>query len=256
MIRRIDLQGKKYNRLLVEKFAYSVNYKIYWECICDCGKKKIVCTGDLRSGNTKSCGCLHNELLFKKTRKNEIGKRYNRLFVKEFAHIKRRKAMWRCICDCGKETIVPGVLLRNGIAKSCGCLKIEKIIERNKREYSIKTREKMSKNHADFRGVKSGKWNFDLTEIERELSKDRSKLLGYLSWRSAVYAKDNYICQKCKNNNILNAHHLNNYKNYPEQRIDINNGITLCKVCHIDFHSHYGKNNNKSQMEKFLTGNK
>lgn len=256
MIKRIDLQGKKYGRLSVKKFAYSVNHKAYWNCVCDCGNPKVICTNDLRSGNTKSCGCLKRELTIIRERKDEVGNTYHRLTVKEFAFVKRRKAMWRCICDCGKETIVPGVLLRNGIAKSCGCLKIEKVIERNKQGPSMETRQKISKNHADFRGIKSGRWNFDLTEAERKLSKDRSMVPGYLSWRSAVYAKDNYICQKCGDNNILNAHHLNNYKNYPKQRIDINNGITLCKICHTSFHFYYGKDNNKNQMEEFLGDNK
>lgn len=30
--------------------------------------------------------------------------------------------MYRCLCDCGEETIVRGTLLRNGQTKSCGCL--------------------------------------------------------------------------------------------------------------------------------------
>ena|SRR6266850_2847831 len=28
---------------------------------------------------------------------------------------------WRCLCDCGKETIVKGTTLRDGSTKSCGC---------------------------------------------------------------------------------------------------------------------------------------
>lgn len=255
MSKRIDLQGKKYGRLSIKTFAYYSNHNSYWNCICDCGNQKVVCAHSLRSGNTKSCGCLKKDLTIKRERKDEVGNKYHRLIVKEFAYIKKRRAMWKCICDCGKETIVSGVLLRNGIAKSCGCLKIEKTIDRNKQKPSIKTRQKMSKNHADFKGIKSGRWNFDLTEIERNLSKDRSMIPGYLSWRNAIYKKDNYICQKCGSNNRLNAHHLNNYKNYPEQRTDINNGILLCKICHTIFHNYYGKNTNKKQMEEFLGKN-
>jgi hypothetical protein len=32
---------------------------------------------------------------------------------------------WRCLCDCGKETIVEGKYLRSGRTKSCGCLRAD-----------------------------------------------------------------------------------------------------------------------------------
>ncbi len=51
--------GKRHGNLLVISKAKSRHGKASWNCICDCGKK-IQCTGDdLRTGNTKSCGCLH-----------------------------------------------------------------------------------------------------------------------------------------------------------------------------------------------------
>ena len=33
----------------------------YWNCICECGKEKILSGKDVKSGNTKSCGCLERE---------------------------------------------------------------------------------------------------------------------------------------------------------------------------------------------------
>ena len=39
--------------------------------------------------------------------------------------IKNRSAYWKCLCKCGKETIVMGTNLRNGAVKSCGCLQKE-----------------------------------------------------------------------------------------------------------------------------------
>jgi hypothetical protein len=55
--------------------------------------------------------------------KNETGNRYGRLLVLEkMPHKKgKERIRWRCRCDCGKETIVLGWLLRIGRAKSCGC---------------------------------------------------------------------------------------------------------------------------------------
>ena len=32
-----------------------------------------------------------------------------------------RRSNWLCICDCGKELIVPGKLIRNGHKTNCGC---------------------------------------------------------------------------------------------------------------------------------------
>lgn len=54
------------------------------------------------------------------------GQRFTRLVVLERAgNDARRKARWRCKCDCGVETIVPGDVLRKGRTRSCGCLRRE-----------------------------------------------------------------------------------------------------------------------------------
>lgn len=58
--------------------------------------------------------------------KDERGNRYGRLLVIErVGSDPRHQATWLCECDCGKEAIVRGVVLRDGRTKSCGCLKSE-----------------------------------------------------------------------------------------------------------------------------------
>lgn len=47
---------------------------------------------------------------------------------------------WHCLCDCGTEKDVSDNKLKNGKTKSCGCLKREKTIERNKRHGLRRTR--------------------------------------------------------------------------------------------------------------------
>lgn len=49
------------------------------------------------------------------------GQKFNNLTVIERAENHNKKVMWRCLCDCGNETIVYGTYLRNGHTKSCGC---------------------------------------------------------------------------------------------------------------------------------------
>lgn len=61
-----------------------------------------------------------------------IGKRFGRLMVIAKAGKRSdRYICWLCKCDCGNEIIVPGVSLKSGNTKSCGCLKKEKLIKRN-----------------------------------------------------------------------------------------------------------------------------
>lgn len=57
--RFIDLTGQKFGKLLVT--SRSENNKrgqTRWNCKCECGNKTIVVGASLRSGVTKSCGCL------------------------------------------------------------------------------------------------------------------------------------------------------------------------------------------------------
>lgn len=58
----IDLVGQKFGRLIVIKFDAIKKGRAHWLCICECGNEKIVASGDLRSGHTKSCGCFRKEL--------------------------------------------------------------------------------------------------------------------------------------------------------------------------------------------------
>lgn len=64
----------------------------------------------------------------------------------------------------------------------------------------------------------------------------------YKTWRENVFVRDKYTCTICKKSGVkLNAHHVLSWKNYPEHRFDIDNGITVCVPCHIDIHRKEGK---------------
>ena len=54
----IDLTGHVYGRLTVESYKGRLGKHLQWICRCECGAGKVVYGGCLRSGNTRSCGCL------------------------------------------------------------------------------------------------------------------------------------------------------------------------------------------------------
>lgn len=73
-------------------------------------------------------------------------------------------------------------------------------------------------------------------------------------WREAVFARDNWTCQKTGvRTGGLNAHHIQNFSSCKNLRTLIENGITLSKRIHEEFHKMYGyKNNTREQLNEFL----
>ena len=55
-----DLTGKKFNKLTVIRLSPKRNKwkQRVWDCICDCGNTTQLCTRYIKTGHTKSCGCL------------------------------------------------------------------------------------------------------------------------------------------------------------------------------------------------------
>ena len=68
-------------------------------------------------------------------------------------------------------------------------------------------------------------------------NKDYRQSKEYAEWRSEVFERDGYKCQLCGQiGGNLNAHHIRPFKDYPDLRFDLNNGITLCEKCHRSLH--------------------
>ena len=56
-----DFVGEKFNKLFaIEKIKK--NGRCWYKCKCDCGNEKIIAGWRLKSGYTKSCGCLQREV--------------------------------------------------------------------------------------------------------------------------------------------------------------------------------------------------
>ena len=69
-----DLTGQKFGRLTAVSIAEPHrspcgHIVTMWNCICDCGNKKVVSTVELKRGNVRSCGCLMKELVAKRSKK-------------------------------------------------------------------------------------------------------------------------------------------------------------------------------------------
>lgn len=59
-----DKTGLRFGRLVVVSMCEkrSASGKIYWNCVCDCGKEKRTMSCSLSLKKTQSCGCLHSDV--------------------------------------------------------------------------------------------------------------------------------------------------------------------------------------------------
>lgn len=71
----------------------------------------------------------------------------------------------------------------------------------------------------------------------------------YKEWRKAVFERDDYTCVSCgRRGGTLHADHIRSFADYPELRLLLENGRTLCKPCHIktDTYLNHGHKNKKA----------
>jgi hypothetical protein len=133
----------------------------------------------------------------------------------------------------------------------------KKIAERMKGEKNPMKRFEVAKKISESKkGEKSNLWKGGKMKeypILVQLRKNEQTKL----WRKAVFQRDNFTCQKCgQSGGRLVAHHIFNFADFPEYRFLVENGITLCRKCHDEFHKIYGKHHNtKEQLEEFLGRN-
>ena len=126
-----------------------------WRCRCDCGGEILLDTRTLQRGTITDCGCNTNVkpgqrditgqrfglhqltagyrrscgCLSHPPLKDYLGKRFSMLTVTGYAGKEDGQHLWRCKCDCGKETVVRQTNLQSGKTKSCGCLQEKQLLE-------------------------------------------------------------------------------------------------------------------------------
>lgn len=103
-----------------------------------------------------------------------------------------------------------------------------------------------------FRRESHPSWNHNLTDEERI---NNRKTYDYIDWRKKVFSRDDFTCKCCGDNKggNLEAHHILNYSEHEHLKLDLNNGLTMCKTCHKGFHDEFGyTKNNKKQLIDYL----
>lgn len=123
-MKKIDLTGQRFGRLVVIDQAPSDKAgHARWVCKCECGKEKTVFATNLIRGLTTSCGCVQRQRAKENVHAVDItGQRFGQLIaVCLVGKSENGDAQWKCLCDCGKTTVVKYAHLKNGAVKSCGC---------------------------------------------------------------------------------------------------------------------------------------
>lgn len=268
--------GQKYGNLIVVQIKEFINDKNKTirrvVCECSCGKVIEVKLGKLRSGDLKSCGCFYKSLQPSKIKIGEKIGNFIYLGETDKRTTDRTKiGIYQCVCGQIKE--IADTLIRQGKQISCGCSRLTECNLGDKFNYLtlIKMVETKSLIKNAIFLCDCGKYTRkNLSRVVKGLTKHcgcltpkRDPLLPKLRkfkettiFSKLVYERDHYTCVKCKiKGGYLNAHHLDGYHWCVEKRDDINNGVTLCKKCHREFHSIYTtKNNTKEQFQEYMEG--
>jgi len=117
--------GMVFERLTVVSKADKINLRPAWNCVCSCGTGRIILAQSLKLGVTKSCGCLHREIIvgkFKEKAGEQLGKQFGKWVVTDLLprRAKNGGVYFLCRCECGAVREVSSDSLFNGRSKSCG----------------------------------------------------------------------------------------------------------------------------------------
>ena len=198
--------------------------KQVWVLCPDCLKPRETYWKAYRKSKSDKCHPCTNKSHSKDI---ENGKQFGNLTVID----SRQTGKSICKCECGEITEVPNFNLRKGRTKSCGCL-----------------REKAFENVKHVSGSKHGNWKGGITPENVRMRKS----VKYKMWRESVFERDGYSCQDCGQVGYeLRAHHIYDFANNKDLRLDVNNGITLCDKCHKKLHKKHG-NRTKAEIP-FMT---
>jgi len=78
----------------------------------------------------------------------------------------------------------------------------------------------------------------DRSKLKEPLNKQIRGSIEMKNWKKKIFKRDKYTCQIChEKSGKINAHHIKSFKEYSKERFNIDNGITLCEICHKWIHN-------------------
>ena len=145
---------------------------------------------------------------------------------------KRSGSFFKCQV-CNAEFWRPPSVIKKGQSKFCSkkCYQLNQVGKPKSEAFKKFCRERT--------GESSATWRGGITPVHLKIRNSKA----YSDWRASVFIRDSYACQHCFarcGNGVdghLHAHHISSFAEFPEQRFDVPNGITLCKACHYKVHS-------------------
>lgn len=201
-----DLPEQSKIKVLVQCPECKLTRKVAWQSIA--GKDNTYC---------QKCGSKVANF------DDLTGKAFGRLYVQGLSDRRgnRGQYYYNCLCECGNETEVEASALSSGATQSCGCLQ----------------REISSERMSGMTGEKNPMWDATKSDEDRY---SRHSEAAHQAWREEVLERDGYMCRCCGSDGPLHAHHIRPYTENKSLRVDVENGITLCDRCHMEFHASYG----------------
>ena len=164
--------------------------------------------------------------LYKASKEEMVGKIFGELTV---LGVSNKTLVVQCSCGTIKNVMAEN--LRSGKTISCGHIAKKNASERMRCAV----------------GSLNPNWKDEKTETSRRTRNYDSQ---HYQWQKAIKERD-ISCINCNSTDELVAHHLNSYKWFPEQRYNLNNGVTLCATCHNNYHVWMGGFWVKSTIENF-----
>jgi hypothetical protein len=250
------------------KFIYGRNNSVGL-FLCPVCKKEV--ERYLHNGlRYKSCGCHPSKRIWTEKQKKELSEKYkgsgNPMFGKTMNEELKNKIF---IANKGRKNSEESLKKMSEARKGKPCPEItrQKLTGRHPNQ---KTIEKLIKSHLgkklskeaikklrERKGAKCSFWKGGITPLTKKIRHS----FEYRKWKQEVFNRDNFTCQSCKKRGgYLEAHHVKAFSeliqeakdNIPLFNLfeasmmykpmwDINNGITLCKICHSKTKNYKGK---------------
>jgi 5-methylcytosine-specific restriction endonuclease McrA len=143
---------------------------------------------------------------------------------------------------CSSNFIVKASHIKHKTGKYCSRLcsdksKIGKESNAKNKHWKLSEQAKINISNSH-REEKNPNWKGGITPQHLKIRKSKE----YKDWRITVFERDNFTCQECSSRGVeLHADHIKPFAYYPELRLVIENGRTLCVPCHKKTETYGGK---------------